>query len=330
MGKADAKYNIRKEYQALYGIGLVLAVFASAQMVGGDGFLAAFFAGLAITLFNVTLCDCFREYGETTSEMLMLLAFVLFGAVLSVLLREIPLAMPLLLAVLAIFVVRPAALFVVLQRARMSNVARLFIGWFGPRGLNSLLLALLAVQASVPDAEWMLAVVGVVVTVSVVVHGTTATPLSAWYGRRVATTVPTLEEEREATFTGLFEADTPSLTFVTPEALHEQLASEIPPVVLDVRARARYEMDEGQIPRSTRVLPDRILDWLPNRPPNVPIVVYCSCPDDGTSIRVVRQLNELGVPASVLQGGYDSWRAQYPLEPKMGESSPPGEPIALT
>lgn len=329
MGRADAKYNIRKEYQALYGIGLVLAVYASAQLVGGDGFLASFFAGLAITLFNVTLCDCFREYGEITSEMLMMLAFVLFGAVLSVLLREIPLAAPLLLAAIAIFIVRPAALFLVLKRARMSNVARLFIGWFGPRGLNSLLLALLAVQAEVSNAEWMLAVVGVVVTVSVVVHGATATPLSAWYGRRIASTVPTMDEEREATFTGLFENETPTLSFVTPDQLFVQLQSENPPVLLDVRARARYDIDEGQIPRSVRVLPDRILDWLPNRPPNAPIVVYCSCPDDLTSIRVARQLTESGVPATVLQGGYDAWRAKYYLEPKTGELPPASEPIVL-
>lgn len=86
MGTADARFNIRREYQALYGIGLVLAAFAAGQLIQGDGFLAAFFAGLAITLFNVSLCDCFLEYGEVTAEMMMLLAFVLFGAVLSTLL----------------------------------------------------------------------------------------------------------------------------------------------------------------------------------------------------------------------------------------------------
>ena len=56
--------------------------FAAGQAVQGDGFLTAFFAGLAVTLFNVSLCD-FLEYGEVTAEMAMLLAFVLFGAVLS-------------------------------------------------------------------------------------------------------------------------------------------------------------------------------------------------------------------------------------------------------
>lgn len=90
MGKADARFNIRHEYQALYGIGLVLASYAAAQAAGGSGFLAAFFAGLAITLFGQTLCDCFLEYGEVTSEMAMLLAFLLFGTVLSTTLAMAP------------------------------------------------------------------------------------------------------------------------------------------------------------------------------------------------------------------------------------------------
>ena len=110
MGKADARFGIRTEYQALYGIGLVLAAFATGQTLGGDGFLAAFFAGLAITLFNMSLCDCFIEYGEVTAEMLMFLAFVLFGAVLSTLFPTVALLPALALAVLAIFVVRPLSM----------------------------------------------------------------------------------------------------------------------------------------------------------------------------------------------------------------------------
>jgi NhaP-type Na+/H+ or K+/H+ antiporter len=170
MGRADARWGIRREYQALYGIGLVLASYAAGQAVQGDGFLAAFFGGLAVTIFNVSLCDCFLEYGEVTAEMAMLLAFVLFGAVLSTLLGSVALVPAFILALVVIGVARPLALWLVLQRATMSNAARAFIGWFGPRGLNSLLLGLLAVQAGVPGAEGLLAIVGVVVLLSVVLH----------------------------------------------------------------------------------------------------------------------------------------------------------------
>ena len=85
MAKADARFGISREHQALYGIGLVLLAYAAAQSLGGDGFLAAFSAGFAVAVLNFELCDCFLDYGETTAEMTMLLAFVFFGAVISTL-----------------------------------------------------------------------------------------------------------------------------------------------------------------------------------------------------------------------------------------------------
>jgi rhodanese-related sulfurtransferase len=316
MGIADAKFNIRKEYQALYGIGLVLAAYAAGQLMQGTGFLSAFFAGLAITLFNVTLCECFREYGEVTAEMLMLLAFVLFGAVLSNLMGMISLLAPIGLALILLIVIRPAALMLVLQRATMSHTARAFMGWFGPRGLSALLLALLVVQAHVPNAERLLAITGTVVVVSVVLHGITATPLTGWYGRRVATSVPTLAEEREGTFTGLFEPDADEIEYVNPDELARQMESTTPPIILDVRSRARYAEDEGVIPGSVRVLPDLVTDWAGIKPRDRVIVAYCSCPDDATSSHVARQLSDLGFTAAVLKGGYDAWRENYPIESK--------------
>jgi NhaP-type Na+/H+ or K+/H+ antiporter len=234
--------------------------------LGGDGFLAAFFAGLAITLFHVSLCDCFMEYGEVTAEMLMFLAFVLFGVVLSNLLGSVALLPALALAALALFVVRPLSMSLVLLRARMSWSARLFIGWFGPRGLNSLLLALLAVQGHVAGAEWLMAVTGVVVVASVIMHGTTATPVAAWYGRRVARAAVTPEEERESTFAGLFEEDGRASLRMAPAELvalqaAAQEAGEPGPLVLDVRSRSSYDEAGGQIAGSIRVLPDQVAEW---------------------------------------------------------------------
>ena len=276
MGKADEHWGIRREYQALYGIGLVLAAYAAGQSVYGDGFLAAFFAGLAVNIFNVSLCDCFLEYGEVTAEMAMLLAFVLFGAVLSTLLPTLPFVPILLFALIVIVVVRPIALGLVLRKAMMSNIARAFIGWFGPRGLNSLLLALLAVQADVPNAEYLLAITGMVVVFSVVLHGASATPLASWYGRRVAQSQRTLAEEREATATGLFQQEAKDIQRISPAELAAQLAGPNPPVVLDVRSRAHFERDDGQIPGSVRVLPDHVEEWAGKALRDRSIVAYCT------------------------------------------------------
>ena len=274
LGKVDAWLGVSRAYQALYGVGLILGAYVAGVAVGGDGFLAAFAAGMATVVLNYDLCDCFLEYGEVTAEMAMLLAFILFGAVLSSLLKTVALGPALVLAALALGLARPLALSLVLWRATMSRSARAFIGWFGPRGLNSLLLALLVVQNGVPAAEWLLAITGVVVIVSVVMHGISATPLSAWYGRVVLR--ETLPEEREGSAEGLLRESADDVPRMTPQELTERLTSPHPPLVLDVRTRAAYRADAVQIPGSVRVLPDRILEWAVERPRRRPIVAYCS------------------------------------------------------
>ena len=318
MGEVDKRFNIRSEYQALYGIGLVLASFFAGTIINGDGFLAAFFAGLAVTLFNVSLCSCFLDYGEVTAEMMMMLAFVLFGALLSSMLSTFDVLPAFVLALIALVLIRPAALWLVLKRANMSRLGRLFIGWFGPRGLNSLLLALLVVQAGAADSEHMLSITGVVVVTSVLLHGISATPLSGWYGRRVAAAQSTMQEERESSFVGLFEPDASEIDRISVDELAALLQSDNPPLVLDVRSRAHYERDAGQIPGSVRVMPDLIDDWAATQPKSDRIIVaYCTCPDEASSGRVSRHLRELGFDARALLGGYKAWEAAgQPVEPK--------------
>jgi NhaP-type Na+/H+ or K+/H+ antiporter len=276
LAKADAKFSIRREYQALYGVGLVLAAYSAAVAAGGDGFLAAFFAGSAITFLDQELCDCFLEFGDAVTEMAMLLAFVLFGALLSEELRTVPLTAGLGLAAITIFVARPAAIVAILsiRPAALSRAARAFIAWFGPRGLNSLLFSLLAVQAGFPQGELLLAVTGLVVLVSVVAHGATAAPISAWYGRRLAS--ETLEEERVGTATGLFASDEEAIDRVTPDRLNDMLDGLEPPVLLDVRSRSSYEHDGVQIPGSIRVVPDRATEWAASQLRDRPYVLYCT------------------------------------------------------
>ena len=274
ISKADARLGIRLEHQALYGIGLVFAAYTASTVVGGDGFLGAFFAGLSVVILNQRLCQCFLDYGEVTSEMAMLLAFVLFGSVLSGILGSVPLVPALVLAALVIFVIRPSVLAIVLARAKISWEARAFLCWFGPRGLNSLLLALLVVQADIAGAELLLATVGFVVIASVIIHGASATPVSMWYERRVDR--ETLAEERESTAAGLFGSGGPETIRIRPAELSRMLDGEDPPIILDVRSRSSYERESAQIPGSVRVLPDQVLRWASDNTVDRPVVAYCA------------------------------------------------------
>jgi NhaP-type Na+/H+ or K+/H+ antiporter len=259
MSQADRRYAVNEVYQSLYGVGIVLLAYAAATALGGDGFLAAFAAGFAVAVLNFDLCQCFLDYGETTSEMAMLLSFILFGVVIYDLFTEVPILASLILAAIVIFIARPLAIGLVLRKAAVSNAARAFIGWFGPRGLNSLLLALLVVEAGVNGSEFLLGIVGVVVTVSVVVHGASATPLSRRYGEAVMR--ETHEEERDDA-AGIFEGDASESIRISARRLSAMLELEDPPIVLDVRTRSQYEQDHSRIPGAIRVAPDEIDEWV--------------------------------------------------------------------
>ncbi|MEO0563691.1 MAG: rhodanese-like domain-containing protein [Chloroflexota bacterium] len=181
---------------------------------------------------------------------------------------------------------------------------------------GSLLLALLAVQADIPGAEELLAITGVVVVISVLLHGSSATPLGSWYGRQVAASQMTFAEERESTFSGLFTDSPDEIVRITPSELLAQMKSETPPIILDVRARAHYEDSSTQIPGSIRVLPDQIQDWGAENSSERTVVAYCRCPNEEASGRVSRQLVTMGFDARALEGGWEAWEKDFPVEQK--------------
>jgi NhaP-type Na+/H+ or K+/H+ antiporter len=106
-----------------------------------------------------------------------------FGAVaLPIMLDGLDLAVAL-YAVLSLTLVRMLPVALVLVGAGLDRATVLFVGWFGPRGLASLVFALLALEELGPGADHAVAAIAVTVLLSVVAHGATAAPLAARYGR---------------------------------------------------------------------------------------------------------------------------------------------------
>ncbi|WP_165423006.1 cation:proton antiporter [Ktedonosporobacter rubrisoli] len=162
--------TVRRDYESLFSLGIAFTAYAAAEAVHGSGFLAAFAAGLTISSLDVELCDCFTEYGETTTEMALLLTFVIFGS--SLIWSGIEHITPILVlfAIIALLV-RPVAFTVSLSRIRLSRYEKILTAWFGPRGLSSLLLIMLPVFANIPGSTQLFSICSLVVLFSVVVHG---------------------------------------------------------------------------------------------------------------------------------------------------------------
>jgi len=120
----------------------------------------------------------------------------------------------------------------------------------------------------------LLATIGLVVLTSTVIHGATATTVSAWYARRAER--ETLAEERESTAAGLFEHDETAVPRISVDELNHMLGQPDPPVVLDVRTYLSYKRDGAQIPQSVRVAPDHVAEWDPGDVEGRLIVAYCT------------------------------------------------------
>lgn len=152
-------------------------------MLGGNAFIAAFTAGLAATATAGPATRNYSEFGETLGEVAGLAVFFLFGAL-------VPLvggySVPVVAyALLSLTIIRMLPVAIALFGTGLSRPTVAFIGWFGPRGLASIVLTLLAlgdgdVPAFPPEVA---ATVTVTVFLSVLVHGLSAGPLTAWYGR---------------------------------------------------------------------------------------------------------------------------------------------------
>src|SRR5262249_6461401 len=164
------RFGVRRGYEAIFSPGVAFAAYAAADALHGSGFLAAFAAGLTIVVLDVELCDCFLEYGETTAEMALLFTFVLFGAssIWSAFQAISPAALTFAVAVLLL---RPIVFAASLLGSGVDRKGKLLIGWFGPRGLSSLLLVLLPVFARMPGSIELFQLCSLVVLLSVVVHG---------------------------------------------------------------------------------------------------------------------------------------------------------------
>jgi sodium/hydrogen antiporter len=182
-------------FRPLTPLAVGLLAYAGAVQAGANGFIAAFVAGLAFGTALPRELESTIEFTNVVGEVLSLLMWFLVGAAMLVPAFEDAEWQDAVFALLALTVVRMVPVAIACRGLRLDRRTVAFIGWFGPRGLASVIFALLAFDTlAAADSHRVLAAVTITVVVSVVAHGITASPLAARYGAAVATLHPNQPE----------------------------------------------------------------------------------------------------------------------------------------
>ncbi len=174
---------LAESYEGPVILGVALLSFAGAETIGGNGFIAAFVAGAVFGNQVRGRCRFLFEFAEAEGHLLTLLTFLIFGAAILPQAFDYGEPMVLLYAVLSLTALRmiPIAISLLGSGLRLPTIG--FLGWFGPRGLASILFALFILEeAEISGAETILVAVVVTVALSILAHGLTAAPIAKWYG----------------------------------------------------------------------------------------------------------------------------------------------------
>ncbi|MCK6460564.1 MAG: cation:proton antiporter [Planctomycetes bacterium] len=172
----------------------LLAMIAS-EATGASMFIAAFVAGLAVQVPYRQAGSHAVEFAEEWGQLLSQAVFFLFGTIFLGTCRELTPAMAG-YAALSLTAVRMAPVAVALLGTRTSRPTVLFMGWFGPRGLASIVLGLVFLEheAHLPGERTITLAVVATVFLSILAHGATAMPGIALYGKAVRALPPTAPE----------------------------------------------------------------------------------------------------------------------------------------
>ena len=165
-------------------VALAFACFTVAQSLHGSGYIAAFTGGL---LFGFRAKDATHRLvmaSEGIGETLALMTWFVFGAaVIGQSIQHFTWEM-VVYALLSLTVIRMLPIFLSLTGTGESTSSKLFLGWFGPRGLASIVFAVIVLNEGVPGGQFIAMVVVLTVSLSLIAHGVSANPLANRLGKK--------------------------------------------------------------------------------------------------------------------------------------------------
>jgi NhaP-type Na+/H+ or K+/H+ antiporter len=187
VNKAIEKKLMQGRFQWIGFLALAVIAYAAATAIGGSGFIAAFVGGLATSLTGRGVGESIIEFTSAWGEIFSLGVFFIFGVIVASLLSGITQTV-ILYAVMSLTLIRIVPVALSLMKTGLQTYSVMFIGWFGPRGLASIVLLLITLNEApgMPGLETIAVVVSTTVLFSVFAHGISANPAITWYARKMA------------------------------------------------------------------------------------------------------------------------------------------------
>jgi sodium/hydrogen antiporter len=180
--------GVTPRYEGIYAIGFALFAFGLAEVTIGNGLIAAFVCGIAMGASEREVPQGFVEFAENTSAILQVLTFFVFGGLIYAtgFHHDVP---PLVVFIaFALLVARPVAVMLSFLRTGIPQSEKLFMAWFGPKGVASMLFALFVFKSEVGGKDLIFDVAAIAIITSIVAHGLTDTIGARWLARRVGLT----------------------------------------------------------------------------------------------------------------------------------------------
>jgi NhaP-type Na+/H+ or K+/H+ antiporter len=198
LGQSQRKGWMAESVQQLGLVTLPILSILACEPVGGSMFIAAYVAGLAVQVGFRDASALSVEFVEGWGQLFDYFVFFLFGLLVALAFKNFTLV-HVLYAILSLTVVRMIPVAVAVIGTRLSAASVLFMGWFGPRGLASIVLGLvfLEEETHLPGEETIKLVVMATVMLSIFAHGFTALPGIDLYTRKLATLDAMSPENRQ-------------------------------------------------------------------------------------------------------------------------------------
>jgi NhaP-type Na+/H+ or K+/H+ antiporter len=177
--------GLTSRYEGIYAIGFALAAFGLAEVTWGNGLIAAFVCGIAMAAVQREVPEGFVDFAENTSAILQVLTFFVFGALIVTTGFHDSVPALVVFVLFALLLARPVAVLISFLRTGIPRAEQLFMAWFGPKGVASMLFALLVLKSTVADGGLIFDVASIAIVSSIAAHGLTDTIGAAWVGERV-------------------------------------------------------------------------------------------------------------------------------------------------